>query len=227
MVELTGDLIVEQMRRDYGRAALRKFLLLLILAAGMCASAMLRDVKDAVTIILAVLTAAALVFFLIALFRAIFIEKHPLIKQFGSAIALAGCIRAGGTFAIWHTPPYRKHQLIITEEYIVCPEKVQSYLSLDKITTVQRVMLHGAGFFKVLFGTRSVSAAKTLGVSAKDRSYQKQHPNPDTEQFDLLCLWDMKKRRHLYYVSVADFHDVLAFLREYLPEAQIKPERSI
>ena len=173
------------------------------------------------------LTAAALVFFLIALYRVIFIEKHPLIKQFGSAIALAGCIRAGGTFAIWHTPPYRKHQLIITEEYIVCPEKVQSYLGLETITTVQRCMLHGAGYLRVLFGTRSFSAAKALGVSGKDRRYHKQHPLPETEQFDLLCLWDIKKRRHLYYVAAADFHDVLAFLREYLPEAQIKPERSI
>lgn len=227
MVELTGDLILEQMRRDYGRAAFGKFLLLLIPAVGMCASAFLRDLTDPITIILGVLTAAAFVFFLFGLFKTIFIEKHPLIKQFGSAIALAGCIRAGGTFAIWHTPPYRKHQLIITEEYIVCPEKVQSFLSLDKITTVQRTLLHGAGFFKVLLGTRSLSAAKALGLSAKNRSYQKQHPLPDTEQFDLLCLWDMKKRRHLYYVAAADFHDVLAFLREYLPDAQIKPEHSI
>ena len=227
MEELTGDLILEQMRRDYGHNAFGMAILLLIPAAGMCVSAYLRGFRDPVTIILAVLTAAALVFFLLALFRVIFIEKHPLIKQFGSAIALAGCIRAGGTFAIWHTPPYRKHQLIITEEYIVCPEKVQSYLGLEMITHVQRWMLHGAGFLRILLRTGSLSAAKALGISGKDRRYHKQHPLPETEQFDLLCLRDVKKRRHLYYVAVADFHDVLAFLREYLPEAQIKPERSI
>ena len=227
MEELTGDLILEQMRRDYGHIACGKFFLLLIPAAGMGLSAYRRGILDPVTIIFAVLTLAALVFFLLALFRVIFIEKHPLIKQFGSAIALAGCIRAGGTFAIWHTPPYRKHQLIITEEYIVYPDKVQSYLPLEKITHVQRCMLHGAGFLRILFGTRSLSAAKALGVPAKERRFHKQHPLPETEQFDLLCLWDQKKHRHLYYVAVADFHDVLAFLREYLPEAEIKPERSI
>ena len=133
MEELTGDLILEQMRRDYGRSAFGRLILLLLPAAAMGVSAYLRGIKDPVTIILAVLTAAALIFFMFGLYRVIFIEKHPLIQQFGSAIALAGCIRAGGTFAIWHTPPYRKHQLIITEEYIVCPEKVQSYLALDKM----------------------------------------------------------------------------------------------
>lgn len=227
MEELTGDLILEQMRRDYGRTACGTFILLLIPAAGMLASAFLRGWLDPLTIVLGVLTLAALVLFLCTLFKAIFIEKHPLIKQFGSAIALAGCIRAGGTFAIWHTPPYRKHQLIITEEYIVCPEKVQSYLPLEKITTVQRCILNGAGFLKLLLKVRSLSTAKILGISAKDRRYQKQHPLPDTEKFDLLCLWDAKKHRHLYYVAVADFHDVLAFLREYQPEAHLKPEHSI
>ena len=227
MVELTGDLILEQMRRDYGRAACGKFVLLLIPAAGMTVSAFMRGWLDPVTIALGVLTAAALIFFLIGLYKAVFIEKHPLIKQFGSAIALAGCIRAGGTFAIWHTPPYRKHQLIITEEYIVCPEKVQSYLSLEKITTVQRKLLNGAGFLKILLKTHSLSAAKALSISGKDRRYQKQHPLPDTEKFDLLCLGDLKNHRYLYYVAAADFHDVLAFLREYLPEAKIMPEHSI
>ena len=227
MEELTGDLILEQMRRDYGHIACGKFFLLLIPAAGMGLSAYWRGFLDPVTVILAVLTLICLILFLIALFRVILIEKHPLIKRFGSAIALAGCIRAGGTFAIWHTPPYRKHQLIITEEYIVCPEKVQTYLPLETISDVQRIQLHSAGFLRVLFGTRSFAAAKALGVPAKERRFHKQHPLPDTEQFDLLCLRDQKKHKHLYNVSVADFHDVLAFLREYLPEAQIKPERSI
>ena len=104
---------------------------------------------------------------------------------------------------------------------------MQSYLGLETITHVQRWMLHGAGFLRILLRTGSLSAAKALGISGKDRRYHKQHPLPETEQFDLLCLRDVKKRRHLYYVAVADFHDVLAFLREYLPEAQIKPERSI
>ena len=227
MEELTGDLILEQMRRDYGRSACGRLILLLLPAAAMGVSAYLRGIKDPVTIILAVLTAAALMFFMFGLYRVIFIEKHPLIQQFGSAIALAGCIRAGGTFAIWHTPPYRKHQLIITEEYIVCPEKVQSYLALEKIMNVQRRMLNGAGFLKILLATRSFSAAKALGVSGKERRLHKDHPLPETEQFDLLVIRDLKKHRHLYYVSVADFHDVLAFLREYLPDAQIRPERSI
>ncbi|MBQ9905587.1 MAG: hypothetical protein IK134_13430 [Oscillospiraceae bacterium] len=227
MEQLTGDVILEQMRRDYGRGAFGRMILLLLPAVGMGVSAYLHGIKDPVTIILAVATAAALIFFLLGLYRVIFIQKHPLIQQFGSAIALAGCIRAGDTFAIWHTPPYRKHQLIITEEYIVTPEKVQSYLPLEKITHVQRVMLHGAGFLRILFGTRSLAAATALGISAKERRFQKEHPLPDTEQFDLLCLWDVKKHKHTYYVSAGDFHDVLAFLREYLPEAQIKPERSI
>ena len=227
MEELTGDLILEQMRKDYGRSACGRLVLLLLPAAGMGVSAYLHGIKDTVTIILAVITFAALIFFLQGLYKVVFIEKHPLIKQFGSAIALAGCIRAGGTFAIWHTPPYRKHQLIITEEYIVTPEKVQSYLPLEKITHVQRWMLHSAGFLRILFATRSFSAARALGVSGKERRFHQQHPLPETEQFDLLCLWDQKKHRHLYYVAVADFHDVLAFLREYLPEAEIKPEHSI
>ena len=50
MVELTGDLILEQMRRDYGRAAFGKFLLLLIPGAGMCAYAVVRDLTAPVTI---------------------------------------------------------------------------------------------------------------------------------------------------------------------------------
>ena len=227
MVELTGDLILEQMRRDYGHIAFGKFFLLLIPAAGLGLSAYRRGFLDPVTVVFAVLTLIGLIVFLLALFRVIFIEKHPLIKRFGSAIALAGCIRAGGTFAIWHTPPYRKHQLIITEEYIVCPEKVQSYLPLETINNVQRIQLHGAGFLRILLGTRSLAAAKKLSVPGKERRFHKQHPLPETEQFDLLCLRDQKKHRHLYGVSVADFHDVLAFLREYLPDAQIAPERSI
>ena len=96
MEELTGDLILEQMRRDYGRSAFGRLILLLLPAAAMGASAYLRGIKDPVTIILAVLTAAALIYFMFGLYRVIFIEKHPLIQQFGSAIALAGCIRAGG-----------------------------------------------------------------------------------------------------------------------------------
>ena len=82
MEELTGDLILEQMRRDYGRSAFGRLILLLLPAAAMGVSAYLRGIKDPVTIILAVLTAAALIFFMFGLYRVIFIEKHPLIVCF-------------------------------------------------------------------------------------------------------------------------------------------------
>ena len=227
MENLTGELILKQLRKSYTPSLICSACLLLITGTCTAVCAVRRGIFDVATIICAVTAFASLILLLVYLFRWIFVSKSPVLQPFGNAIAMAGCIRAGGTFAIWHTPPYRKHQLIITEEYIVCPEKVQSYLALDKIMNVQRRMLNGAGFLKILLATRSFSAAKALGVSGKERRLHKDHPLPETEQFDLLVIRDLKKHRHLYYVSVADFHDVLAFLREYLPDAQIRPERSI
>ena len=74
---------------------------------------------------------------------------------------------------------------------------------------------------------RFYAAAAALSVSRKDRAYHKRHPLPDTEIFDMLILRDQKKKQHHYAVSAADFHDVLAFIREYQPEAVFRPDKTI
>ena len=228
MEELTGELILNQLRKSYKPTLICAAVL--FSAAGCCTaiSAVKRGIPDLVTVLLAAAAAAALIFFLIVLFKFIFVKKHSVLKPFGNAIAMAGCIRAGGTFAIWQTPPYRKYPLIITEEYIVCPARVQSYLPLSEISSVQRCIMNNAGFLRCLLKAHSHSAAAAaLSVSRKERAYHKRHPLPDTEIFDMLILWDQKKKQHHYAVSAADFHDVLAFIREYQPDAAIKPDKTI
>ena len=228
MENLTGEVILKQLRKRYTPSLICTVCLFVIAAVctGICAY--MRGMTDVVTIIAAAVSAVILIMMLIVLFHWIFVTKDKVLQPFGNAIAMAGCIRAGGTFAIWQTPPYRKYPLIITEEYIVCPARVQSYLPLREIAFVQRRILNGAGVLRCLLGARSLSAAgAALSVTRKERAYHKRHPLPDTEQFDLLILWDQKKKQHHYFVSAADFHDVLAFIREYQPEAVFRPDKKI
>ena len=228
MEELNGELILTQLRKSYTPALIGAAVL--FTAAGCCTaiSAVKRGIPDIVTVILAAVSAVLLILLRVILYKWIFVTKHKVLKPFGNAIAMAGCIRAGGTFAIWQTPPYRKYPLIITEEYIVCPARVQSYLPLSEISSVQRCVLNNAGFLRCLLKARSrYAAAAALSVSRKDRAYHKRHPLPDTEIFDMLILRDQKKKQHHYAVSAADFHDVLAFIREYQPDAVFRPDKTI
>ena len=228
MEELTGEIVLRQIRKSYTPALISAGCL--FLCTGICTAvcALRYGFFTPATIVCAALAFAALILLLISLFRWIFVTKSRVLQPFGNAIAMAGCIRAGGTFAIWQTPPYRKYPLIITEEYIVCPARVQSYLPLSEISSVQRCVLNNAGFLRCLLKARSrYAAAAALSVSRKDRAYHKRHPLPDTEIFDMLILRDQKKKQHHYAVSAADFHDVLAFIREYQPDAAIKPDKTI
>lgn len=227
MEELTGEVILEQLRKGPAVTAVSAGVLCLILAICMGISALMSGFFCIVTLILAGLALIALIVSLIALYKLIFVQKNRVLQQFGNPIAMAGCLRAGGTVALWQTPPYRKYPLMITEEYIVCPARVQSYLPLPEIRSLQRCAVQHTRFLRILMKSRSFAAAKDLSDSHKDRVFHAHHPLPDTERFDLLFLWDQKKHRHRYYVSAADFHDVLAFLREYQPEIQVKPEKTI
>lgn len=228
MEELTGEIILRQIRKSNTPALIFTGCLLLI--TGTCTAFCIysRGIFDVATALVAVAALASFVLTMISLFRWIFVSKSRVLQPFGNAIAMAGCIRAGGTFAIWQTPPYRKYQLIITEEYLVCPARVESWLQLSEIISVQRCVLNGAGFFRCLLKARSLFAARAaLSVTHKERAYHKRHPLPDTEIFDLLILRDQRKKRHNYFVSAADFHDVLAFIREYQPDAVLKKDKTI
>ena len=228
MEELTGEIVLRQIRKSCTPALISTGFL--FLAAGTCTviCAVRRGFFTPATIVCAAFTLAALILLLISLFRWIFVTKSRVLQPFGNAIAMAGCIRAGGTFAIWQTPPYRKYPLIITEEYLVCPARVESWLPLSEISSVQRCVLNSAGFLRCLLKAHSLFAARAaLSVSHKERAYHKRHPLPDTEIFDLLILRDQKKKRHNYFISAADFHDVLAFIREYQPDAVFKPDKTI
>ncbi|MBR3418857.1 MAG: hypothetical protein IKG82_09240 [Oscillospiraceae bacterium] len=228
MEELTGEIVLRQIRKSYTPALICAGCL--FLCTGICTAvcALRYGFFTPATIVCAALAFAALILLLISLFRWIFVTKSRVLQPFGNAIAMAGCIRAGGTFAIWQTPPYRKYPLIITEEYLVCPARVESWLQLSEISSAQRYVLNGAGFLRCLLKAHSLFAARAaLSVTHKDRAYHKRHPLPDTELFDLLVLRDQKKKRHNYFVSVADFHDVLAFIREYQPDAVFRPDKTI
>lgn len=227
MENLTGDVILEQLRKDYSRWTIAAGIFFVLATAGFTVSLIFLGLLHPVTIASAALLLILLILLITALYKCIFIEKTPVIQLFGDAIALAGCIRAGSTFAIWKTPPSRKYQLLITEEYIVCPTKVQSYIPLSDITSVQRVKMSKAGFLRRLLGARSLSAAVASIVPRKERAFRKRNPLPDSEQFDMLCLWDLKKKKKHYVLSLADFNTVMAFLREYLPEAEFKADRKV
>ena len=228
MENLTGELILKQLRKSYTPSLICSACLLLITGTCTAVCAVRRGIFDVATIICAVTAFASLILLLVYLFRWIFVSKSPVLQPFGNAIAMAGCIRAGGTFAIWQTPPYRKYQLIITEEYIVCPSRVQSYLPLSEIASVQRCIMNNAGVLRCLLKAHSLSAASAaLSVSHKERAYHKRRPLPDTELFDMLILRDQKTKQHHYAVSAADFHDVLAFIREYQPDTVFKPDKTI
>lgn len=224
--ELNEEVILRQLRDSYTPMLI--FLTIVFMIAGGTGIYLLFrfGLWHIGTICALAVAAILLILTLYQLYKWIFVEKSPILEPFGNAIAMAGCIRAGGTFAIWQTPPARKHSLIITEDYIVCPERVQSYLPLSEIMGVRRCVLDNAGFLRCLFRARSLSAAaEALSIKHSDRVFWKSHPQPDTERFDLLVLRDHKRHVHHYFVSVADFHDVLAFLREYQPEAVFKADK--
>lgn len=227
MDNLTGDVILEQLRKDFVSWLVTAIILFLLAAGGLTFCLLWFGPVHPASIAVAVLTLIMLILMIIAIYKTIFIEKSPVIQRFGDAIALAGCIRAGSTFAIWRTPPSRKYSLLITEEYIVCPEKVQTYMPLTDITSVQRIKMGKAGFLRRLLGTRSFYAASAGSVARKDRSFFKRNPLPESEMFDMLCLHDLKKKKQRYLVSLADFNTVMAFLREYLPEAEFKSDRKV
>ncbi len=211
MEEITGQMILKQLRKNYERAAIITGILLLFAVFGMIVSLIMRGLRDIVTLAAAGIALCCLIFLLVFLYKCAFVQKNRVIQRFGNEEALAACIRAGGTVAIWQTPRSRIHPLIITEEYIVCPARIQTYLPLEEIRSMQRRLKHGV---------------HSAGSKA-ERDYQKHHTLPDTELYDKLILWDQKKRRYQYNVSVADFHDVVAFLREYQPEMIVKPDRKL
>ena len=104
---------------------------------------------------------------------------------------------------------------------------MQTYIPLTDITAVQRVKMSKAGFLRRLFGARSLSAAAAAIVPSKERAFRKRNPLPDSEIFDMLCLWDLKKKKKHFILSLADFNTVMAFLREYVPEAEFKKDRKV
>ena len=105
MENLTGEAILKQLRKRYTPSLICTVCLFVIAAVctGICAY--MRGMTDVVTIIAAAVSAVILIMLLIVLFHWIFVTKDKVLQPFGNAIALAGCIRAGGTFAIWQTPP--------------------------------------------------------------------------------------------------------------------------
>ncbi|HAG13775.1 MAG TPA: hypothetical protein DCG49_07940 [Ruminococcus sp.] len=228
MEDLTSDVILHQLRKAPVRGMIAAGIFFLLAAAGAIVSLFMRGYLDILTLIAAGAAAVALICLLVAAYKWLFVRSCPVVQRFGDAVSLAGCIRAGSTFAIWKTPPSRKYPLLITEEYVVCPAKVQTYLPLTEITAVQRCKMSSAGFLRRLCKAHSLSAAAAVCAgSAKERAFRKRNPLPDSEVFDMLCIWDQKKRQQHYFVSLADFNTVMAFLREYLPEAEFKPDKNI
>lgn len=222
MEELTDEVVLQQLRDSYKPLLTCYLFVFMATAISGAICAFMYGFLRISTISLFAIAFIFLILFAMQLYKFIFVEKSKVLEPFGNAIAMAGCIRAGGTFAIWQTPPARRHPLIITEEYIVSPERVQSYLPLSEIIGVRRCVLQGAGAIRCLFRARSISAANdAFAVNRRAREAQL----PDTERYDMLILRDNKRHVHHYLVSIADFHDVLAFIREYQPEAVFKPDK--
>lgn len=224
MEELNEEVVLRQLRDSYKPLLIFYIIICLTAGIGGLICAMLYGLVSIPAIGLFAVAAIMLILTMIRLYKFIFIEKSKILEPFGNAIAMAGCIRAGGTFAIWQTPPTRRHPLIITEEYIVSPERVQSYLPLKDIIAVRRCVLQGAGVLRCLFRARSLSAASDA-FEANRRT--REAMLPDTERYDMLILRDHKRHVYHYLVSVADFHDVLAFLREYQPDAVFRPDTKV